>query len=132
MSGNTSQPSPEKILCILCIDVNQIQIYPCLTMNRFPATRRKRLFQISPAPALPCGSFESETTGPYTYREQGPCPVIWLTASLNIDTQDRQDKQDEKLLHKKLIGSIIECAFVENLSVLRGPSRTPFESIPTP
>ena len=51
MSGNTSQPSPEKILCILCIDVNQIQIYPCLTMNRFPATRRKRLFQVSQAPA---------------------------------------------------------------------------------
>ena len=22
-AGNTSQPSPEKILCILCIDVNQ-------------------------------------------------------------------------------------------------------------
>ena len=46
MSGNTSQPSPEKILCILCIDVNQIQIYPCLTMNRFPATRRRGLFQV--------------------------------------------------------------------------------------
>ena len=149
MSGNTSQPSPEKILCILCIDVNQIQIYPCLTMNRFPATRRRRLFQISPAPALPggsyegetmdpfgllgarpvsvCfhsfepdslhpnpgfvsdksgprpprrgGSFESETTGPYVYREQGHVPLIRLAASLNIDTQDRQDKQDEKLLH---------------------------------
>ena len=27
------------------------KIYPCLTMNRFPATRRKRLFQISRAPA---------------------------------------------------------------------------------
>ena len=24
------------------------KIYPCLTMNRFPATRRKRLFQASP------------------------------------------------------------------------------------
>ena len=35
-----------KILCILCIDVNQ-KIYPCLTMNRFPATRRRGLFQIS-------------------------------------------------------------------------------------
>ena len=73
-----------KILCILCIDVNQIQIYPCLTMNRFPATRRRRLFQvswapaphdgadhprvkqvlfqISRAPALVGGSFEGETT----------------------------------------------------------------------
>ena len=62
-----------KILCILCIDVNQIQIYPCLTMNRFPATTRRRLFQIrvkqvlfqvSRPPTLAGGSFESETTGP--------------------------------------------------------------------
>ena len=30
-------------------------------MNRFPATRRRGLFQVSSAPALPCGSFESET-----------------------------------------------------------------------
>ena len=58
--------------------------------------------------------------------------LIRLAASLNIDTQDRQDKQDEKLVHKKLTGSMIECAFVENLSVLRGPSRIPFESFPTP
>ena len=27
------------------------KIYPCLTMNRFPATRRRGLFQVSPAPA---------------------------------------------------------------------------------
>ena len=27
------------------------KIYPCLTMNRFPATRRRHLFQVSPAPA---------------------------------------------------------------------------------
>ena len=26
------------------------KIYPCLTMNRFPATRRRRLFQVSRAP----------------------------------------------------------------------------------
>ncbi len=67
------------------------KIYPCLTMNRFPATRRRRLFQIrmragrprsqamhdgadhsrvkqvlfqvSRAPALPGGSFEGETIG---------------------------------------------------------------------
>ena len=63
---------------------------------------------------------------------RGHVSLIRLAASLNIDTQDRQDKQDEKLVHKKLIGSIIECAFVENLSVLRGPSRIPFESFPTP
>ena len=63
---------------------------------------------------------------------RGHVPLIRLAASLNIDTQDRQDKQDEKLLHKKLTGSIIECAFVENLSVLRGTSRISFESFPTP
>ena len=27
------------------------KIYPCLTMNRFPATRRRHLFQVSTAPA---------------------------------------------------------------------------------
>ena len=37
------------------------KIYPCLTMNRFPATKRRRLFQVSSTPALPCGSYESET-----------------------------------------------------------------------
>ena len=39
------------------------KIYPCLTMNRFPATRRRRLFQASRAPAPPRrgGSSESET-----------------------------------------------------------------------
>ena len=65
-------------------------------------------------------------------RSRGHVSLIRLAASLNIDTQDRQDKQDEKLVHKKLTGSIFECAFVENLSVLRGPSRIPFESFPTP
>ena len=39
------------------------KIYPCLTMNRFPATRRKHLFQASGAPALPGRSFEGETIG---------------------------------------------------------------------
>ena len=89
-------------------------------------------FQTSPAPALPGGSFEGETTGPYAYQEQGPCPVNAVFYILNMDTQDRQDNQDEKLLHKKRTGSMIECASVENLSVLRGPSWTPFESFPTP
>ena len=49
-----------------------------------------------------------------------------------MDTQDRQDKQDERLRHRKRTSWIIECAFVGNLRVLRGPSRTPFESFPTP
>ena len=121
-------------------------------------------------------------------RSRGHVSLIRLAASLNIDTQDRQDKQDEKLVHKKLsllqnslgsgiycreellslgnpwlarcrslsralfcrsilppsharlrilqkaqlIGSIFECALMENLSVLRGTSRISFESFPTP
>ena len=65
------------------------------------------------------------------YRDQGPCPVKPVFYILNMDRQDRQDNQDETLLHRKLTGSMIECAFVGNLSVLRGPSRTPFESFPT-
>ena len=47
----------------------------------------------------------------------------------NIDTQDRLDKQDEKLLHRELIGSIIECAFDENLSAPSGPCRGPDSSL---
>ena len=66
------------------------------------------------------------------YQEQGPCPIKPVFYLLNMDTQDRQDKQDEKLLHRKRTRSMIQCAFVGNLRVLRGPSRTPFESIPTP
>ena len=85
-----------------------------------------------PRPPRRGGSFEGETTGPYAYQEQGHVPLMRFAASLNIDTQDRQDNQDEKLLHRKLTGSITECGFVENRSVLRGPSRTPFESFPTP
>ena len=37
------------------------KIYSCLTMNRFPATRRRGLFQVSGAPALPGRSSEGET-----------------------------------------------------------------------
>ena len=68
------------------------KIYPCLTMNRFPATRRRRLFQASRAPALPCGSFE-ETTDHCerigTWRDSGsyapfelwcPVPQDWVRA----------------------------------------------------
>ena len=35
------------------------KIYPCLTMNRFPATRRRRLFQASRAPAPQDGADHS-------------------------------------------------------------------------
>ena len=66
------------------------------------------------------------------FREQGPCPAKSVFYLLNMDTQDRQDKQNEKLLHRKLTGSIIECAFVENLSVLRGPSTDPFRVFSNP
>ena len=62
-------------------------------------------------------------------REQGPCPDKPVFYILNMDTQDRQD---EMLWHGIRTGSMIGCVFVENLSVLRGPSRTPFESLPTP
>ena len=88
----------------------------------------------SPAPAPHDGADHSRVKQPVLIPigSRGHVSLIRLAASLNIDTQDRQDKQDEKLVHKKLIGSIIECAFVENLSVLRGPSRIPFESFPTP
>ena len=38
------------------------KIYPCLTMNRFPATRRKRLFQASRAPPpRRCASLRGKT-----------------------------------------------------------------------
>ena len=68
---------------------------------------------------------------------RAPAPRDWADPSrrtINGTSMHRidQDKQDEKLVHKKLIGSIFECAFVENLSVLRGSSRIPFESFPTP
>ena len=90
-------------------------------------------FQTSPARALPCADHSRvKQRVLMPIRSRGHVPLMRFSASLNIDTQDRQDKQDEKLLHKKLTGSMIECAFVENLSVLRGPSWTPFESFPTP
>ena len=83
----------------------------------------------SPAPAPPRrgGSFESETgfvsgkSGPHPgvadhsrvkqpvlipIGSRGHVSLIRLAASLNMATQDRHDKQDEKLVHKKLIGSI--------------------------
>ena len=96
--------------------------------------RETGVFQVSRAPAPHDGADHSRVKQPVLIPigSRDHVSLIRLAASLNIDTQDRQDKQDEKLVHKKLIGSIIECAFVENLSVLRGPSRIPFESFPTP
>ncbi len=45
---------------------------------------------------------------------------------------DGQDEQDNRLPPAKRTRSTIGCAFVEDLSVLRGPSRIPFESFPIP
>ena len=41
------------------------------------------------------------------FREQGHVPFNRFVALGNID---RQDRQDEKLLHRKLTGSMIGCA----------------------
>ena len=35
-------------------------------------------------------------------RQQGPCSVDPVIYQLNMDTQDAQDKQDERLLQRKL------------------------------
>ena len=35
------------------------------------------------------------------YRRQRPCPVDPVIYPLNMDTQDAQDKQDERLLQRK-------------------------------
>ncbi len=43
------------------------------------------------------------------YGEQGPCSVNPVFYFLNMDTQDRQDKQDETLRHRHGTGSMIEC-----------------------
>ena len=41
------------------------------------------------------------------FREQGHVP---LNRFVSLGNMDRQDKQDEKLLHRKLTGSMIGCA----------------------
>ena len=91
-----------------------------------PAPFRKLLFAGVPCPLTHDGADPSRVKqGKFmAYLEQGPFPAKSIFYLLNMDTQD---KQDEKLLHRKLTGSMIECVFVENLRVLRGPSRTPFE-----
>ena len=49
------------------------KIYPCLTMNRFPATRRRRLFQVSPAPAPHDGADHSRVKQ-VLFQKVGPLP----------------------------------------------------------
>ena len=48
------------------------KIYPCLTMNRFPATRRRRLFQASRAPAPHDGAHHSEGKQPFVNEDEPP------------------------------------------------------------
>ena len=48
------------------------KIYPCLTMNRFPATRRRRLFQASRAPAPHDGADHSEGKQPFVNEDEPP------------------------------------------------------------
>ena len=48
------------------------KIYSCLTLNRSPATRRRSLFQVSSAPALPGRSSEGETGLFQTSRAPAP------------------------------------------------------------
>ena len=78
------------------------KIYPCLTLSRLPATRRSGLFQASRAPAPHDGADHSRVKQRIfmACREQGPCrakPVFYL---LNMDAQDKQDKQHERLCHR--------------------------------
>ena len=46
------------------------------------------------------------------YREQGPCRVKPVFYELNMDTQDRQDKEHETLRHRKqtrsMTGRVLE------------------------
>ena len=48
------------------------KIYPCLTMNRFPATRRRGLFQVSRAPAPHDGAHHSEEEQPFVNEDEPP------------------------------------------------------------
>ena len=63
--------------------------------------------ETSQAPGLPCGSYEGETTNLHGLSGTRPSrakPVFYL---LNMDTQDRQDKQQERLRHRKQTRSMI-------------------------
>ena len=50
------------------------KIYPCLTMNRFPATRRRGLFQVSRAPAPPDGADHSRVKQGLFQTSTAPAP----------------------------------------------------------
>ena len=62
-----SQAMPSRLCGGGCLagDFSESRPAPC---GKLPYARQ-------PCPALPCGSFQGETTGPYAYQEQGPCPV---------------------------------------------------------
>ena len=67
-------------------------------------------FPASPGPAPHDGADHSRVKRRtfMTFREQGHVPFNRFAVLGNID---RQDKQDEKLLHRKLTGSMIGCTF---------------------
>ena len=52
-------------------------------------------------------------------------PLTWFSGLGNIDTQDRQDKQAEKLLHGKRTDSLIGCVF----EVIHEPGSGCWESV---
>ena len=67
------------------------KIYPCLTMNRFPATRRRRLFQVSVAPAPHDGVHHSEEKQPFVNEDEPPMNTNeYEEAQRQIDLLQRQ------------------------------------------
>ena len=93
-----------------------------------------QLFQASPAPAPHDGADHSRVKQPVLIpiRSRGHVSLIRLAASLNIDTQDRQDKQDEKLVHKKLIGSIFRVRVCGKPQCPSWPFSDPFRVFSNP
>ena len=45
--------------------------------------------------------------------EAGPAPGIDIFSIMNIDRQDGQDEQDERLLHEKLARPTIRCGLAD-------------------
>ena len=66
---------------------------------RFPSST---VFPARPTPALPCGPFEGQTTDPYALPgARGHVPLNRLAELGNMDSQDGQDYQDQKLPLRK-------------------------------
>ena len=84
VSENTSQPSPQKILCVLCIDVNQIILYPnpesfqvrttCRSHN-YPLTWNVPVSPFMSRPVVWDGGLIRSETGVFQVRwTPTPCP----------------------------------------------------------